>query len=134
MSGVQPNAAPQVFDQHGAYVWANDAQNLRTWYYSLWGSLALAVFGLVVIVTAAPISDALTALFSVGFIAAFVTMFGCVICAYRVQATLKRLGLARTDPIFIVIGAVLSLLLTALIAPPAVLSNANKAARRYPSC
>jgi hypothetical protein len=121
---VQPNAAPQLLNETGEYVWAKTARALRVWYAILWGSIGIAILALM------PVGGTLVAVFSIGFLGVFVSMFGCVICAYRVQYKLKSLGFARTDPVFIVVGAVLALLPTALIAPPAVLANARKAARR----
>ena len=66
-------------------------------------------------------------MFGWGWIVVFVTAIGAARYTYRVQKALKQHGLARTDPAFIAVAAVLFLLPTVLIGAPAVLANAKKA-------
>lgn len=124
MTPVTPNASPLVRDDTGEYLWEKDARKLRIWFRICWISLVCAL------ATFAPLGEVLTALFSTGLYVAIVTAIGCIVYAYRVQAVLKQLDLARTTAAFIIVAGVLMLLPTALIASPAVLSNARKAARR----
>lgn len=123
MASVTPNTPSLLRDETGEYVWEKNARKLRIWFRICWISVVFAL------ATVAPVGESLRALFSTGFFVAVVTAIGCIVYAYRVQTTLKRHKLARTDPAFIVIAGVLALLPTALIASPAVLSNARKAAR-----
>jgi len=115
--------ATNLVNEAGEYVWAKDARKLRIWYAALWISIVVAIASTVV-----PDQNT-SAILSVGFWSAFVTMIGCVVYSYRVQKTLKRLGYARTGAPAIAALAVLALLPTALLAPPAVLSNARNAER-----
>lgn len=125
MAELNATTAPPILDEQGEYVWARDARKLSLWYRAVWISIGLAVASLVL-----PLGDALAGLFGIAWLAVFVTAIGAVVYTYRVQVKLKRAGFARTDPAFIIIGAVLMLLPVALVIAPAVRSNARKAARR----
>jgi lipopolysaccharide export LptBFGC system permease protein LptF len=122
MTNAPPPPTSPLFADTGEYVWERDARNLRIWFRICWISLVCAIAGLV-------LPESLLALFGTGLTASVVTAIGCVVYAYRVQSTLRRHGLARTDPAFIIVAGFLALLPTALIASPAVLSNAKKAAQ-----
>ena len=118
-----PGAPSPLFDDKGEFVWEKDARKLRIWFNVCWISVVCS-FGVLFL------GETLASLFGLGWIVAFVSAIGCAVYSYRVQKVLKQHGLAQTGAGFIAMAAVLALLPTALIAAPAVLSNAKKAARR----